>query len=437
MNRYFKFKLCKTNTRVVVWSLYLFLAMISLCADTRICEAAPQIVMPEYVTTFDGVSIAVHPDPKTPSITAIITNDGKDTVTIVERVYISESGLLMFDSAGNFLPFTNAEKKRMVLPHPNNEFKLAPGKSLSNFFILSQYYQFNGPGVFYVYVSRMVIGGTWKGDWTSGLQLKYVRSPILQLTLKTGAPPIWKVVPAIPLPNSASQGSQGSQLIIPPYPRHQIPTTGPIATLAQISIAVHTGDLEQIKRLCYQSDSGPEALFVDDAESAIALTIFCNALQKRFGVNPEQHLAQTHSSPETFSRFLNELNLNSLKINGDEASVGILEYQRGKFVPGSFAFYFRKVNGYWLLDSWATYKRIMSIKQYLLEVQYRHKQMQMFNSLTQSLIDNHFANLQEFIIYANQQTTAIVNWFMTQSIKNQQLQKQNHSIPVNASTTQK
>ncbi|HTV47289.1 MAG TPA: hypothetical protein VMG59_02485 [Phycisphaerae bacterium] len=397
---------------VVVLSQMLCLILMIIPSSAKtLFESANNSTMnfqePVILSAFDGINVTIQPDPKILAVTIVTKNKGKDTVMIFDEPSLAATGLLMFDSVGNLLPYTEEEDQRQAFPNRQTLY-LAPGKSLTQVFALNQYYQFNNKGVFYVFYSQYVIVGAGKR----------VGSPILQLILNGEMRPNWKVVPAVPQPPPSMSPQLENQMQEHSYPKYKIPTDGPIATLTQISAAVQAGDLEQVKQLCYQANTDPPPLFVAEAEEAIAMSKLCVALQSKFSVNPEQNIARTHPSPEEFSHFLAELNPNSMKINDDIASVGIFYYQEGKFVPSnSFAFHFRNVNGEWLLDSWATFKSQLNVSQYNLNVENDLKEAQMFNSLTQDLENNRFTNLQDFNAVADQQMIAIDRWFMAQSLK--------------------
>src|SRR5580658_6992398 len=81
---------------------------VSLSAIAPACQAA-QPYIPTGVSVFDGVSIAAQPDQKSLMITAVITNNGKDTVTLINGGAFIFNGLVMFDNAGNRLSYTNVQ----------------------------------------------------------------------------------------------------------------------------------------------------------------------------------------------------------------------------------------------------------------------------------------------------------------------------------------
>lgn len=368
---------------------------------------------PKPVKTFRGVRILIHTKKKKLGIETTTENRGKNIVTLISGGQFGWK-LSVFDRDGHKLSHSAARTKKHIIPHRKLIY-LDPGKSIKRIFILSQYYQIPSQGVFYVYVSRWVAGGKWSGGSTIGLVQKFVRSPILKLTLHQGAVPAWKVVHAVPHHKPAPQTQPSNT---PPYPKYKVPATGPIAALAALSKAVQASDLDRVKQLCYEKKIKP-GYITAMAKEAIVIRRFSLAVQNKFGMNPEKRLTRTHSTPESFSHFLKELNPKTLKIKGNMAKVGVWYIHKGKLLPmPSFAFHFRKVKGHWLLDSWATYKSVFKTKaRYRLGVEHKLRQAKMFDSWTHTLAKRHFANLHAFEAFTAPQETAEDHWFMKQSMK--------------------
>lgn len=376
---------------------------------------AMNVISPAPVDTFAGIHIAIKGHRHSLNVTAITTNQGKDTATIFRSTGdFVESGLMMFDPKGRKLKYTNAFQKKLWRPRVLRSTDLGPGKAIKKTFTIDRYYKFARRGVFYLYVAELVAKGKGKGSSVPAKQ-KFVRSPILKLTLRQGRPPEWRVVPAVPKP-----GPRRTQLAVPPFPKYNIPAGGPVATLDGISTAVRAHDLKRVKQLCYHGASGPEPFIVANAREAIAISNFCKAMQNKFGINPEKHLTLTHPTPESFSYLVKELNVRSLKINGDDASVGILYFKGKKFAPmPNFAFCFRKVRGHWLLDSGATYKHLSQSRgQYRLAIEKSIRETHVFDSLTRQLAAGRFAALKDFTAVAARRLAAVNDWFMLQSMKN-------------------
>ncbi len=324
--------------------------------------------------------------------------------------------LLVYDRRGNRLPYTAAAQDRRTRSAGRSRgIRLRPGSSRVKEFHIRRYCAVPRSGTFYVYACRAVTAVRGGGGPPPQPSSAYVRSPIYRLTLRKGQPPTWKVVRALPVPRPPAPPKRP---VVPPFPKYKMPASGPIVTLAEVSEAVHAGDLSRVKRLCYSGGPGKAPYFVAMAQDAISIARFCRALQKKFGINPQRRLTQTHTTPKSFSQFLAEIDAPALKINGDRAAVPVLWYDKGKFVRfPKFDIRFRKVHGRWLLDSWASYKPISPPWQYRMDVENELTESHMYGALTRALDKKHFANLKAFEAYANPKAAAQDNWFMRQWMK--------------------
>lgn len=155
------------------------------------------------------------------------------------------------------------------------------------------------------------------------------------------------------------------------------------------------------------------------AVEAVNLARLRTAVLKRFGVDWCKGMENLHPSPAGFSQFLQELDLRTLKIRGNRASVGTVYYNGKAFVPfPGFDFRFRKINGHWLVDSWATYQHISTPARYRQNVIGDLREARLFRSLTDKIKSGRFGNLKEFIKSADQRLAAEDDWFTLQSMKN-------------------
>jgi hypothetical protein len=377
-----------------------------------------QIMRPKPVKTFAGTHILAAPRNRPLEIRTTTVNHSSSFVTIFKGGPFG-SRLSVFDASGTRL------RSPAFWTGPGGSasghlFYLAPGASTKNKFVLKGNAPFNATGVFYVYISRIVVEGKWGNGPTTRIAQKTIRSPILKLTLRKGRPPLWQVVSRVPRPPPRPMRHQRGTFT-PHYPPYRIPTTGPIAVLAQISKAVRAGNIQAVKQLCLHGSRQPPPLYVANAEEAIALASYCAAIGKQFGhaigAKALRGLGQIHPSPEGFSHTLKVLNFRSLRIKGDRASVGTFWFNGKEIVPmPKFAFRFRKVNGHWLLDSRASYRSTITPRGYHLNAENSIKEAQLFDSLSRELAAGRFATLAEFTAVADRMMAAEDDWFTSQSL---------------------
>ena len=362
---------------------------------------------------FHGVRISLKPVPGQIAVKAKITNEGGNAVWLPGPIRWE---LALLDNTGNLIRTVRSLRRPPAAGSTvYKSIILKPGKSFSTkpFFVNTDTER---RGTFYIFVQREVTAGRGK---TSTLNSVTIRSKILRLTIRPGTLPAWRIVKRIP--PSIPHAPVVQLSTNPPYPTHRIPTTGPIAALAEISKAVRAGNIQAVKQLCWHGSRQPPPVYVANAEEAIAMMKFCHAIGRQFGrpigAKALRHLEQTHPSPKGFSRFVEELNLRSLRINGNRASVGTLWFNGRKFVPmPKFAFHFQKIRGHWLLDSRATYKEMLTARQYQLNVENSVKDTQIFDSLSQGLLEGRFATLAEFTATADRKMAAENDWFTSQSL---------------------
>ena len=226
------------NICLVAWSCGAHCLLVFSGGQIRAgVSATPKHI--KYVARFGGVSISARPGRRSLVIRAIAKNRGNRAATLVEASNSFGWWLSMFDRNGRRLPYTATRLKTQYLPGGRLIY-LAPGKTAVGVLKLSRYFRLRHSGVFYLFASRLVAAGGYKGGSTNGLVQKYVRSPILKLTLHRGFPPVWKVVPALPRLKPIPPLAPG---IAPRFPKYNIPTSGPIATPAPIAQAVRAGEL--------------------------------------------------------------------------------------------------------------------------------------------------------------------------------------------------
>ncbi len=422
MNRYYRVCVITGCYLVSVLAAYCFASPVFCAVDVLSRPPAlmqtMQIMRPKPVKTFAGTHILAAPRNRPLEIRTTTVNRSRSFVTI------SKGGsfgcrLSVFDASGTRL----RSPAFWIGPGgaaSGRSFYLAPGASTKNAFVLKGNAPFNATGVFFVYVSRLVVKGKWDGGSVVGMRQGFVRSPIMKLTLRKGWPPLWQVVSRVPRPPPGTMPVQRLALT-PHYPPYRIPTTGPIAVLAQISKAVRAGNMQAAKQLCWHGSRQPPPFYVASAEEAVAIQNYCRALGKQFGraigAKALRGLGQIHPSPEGFSHTLKVLNFRSLRIKGDRASVGTLWFNGKKIVPmPKFAFCFRKVNGHWLLDSRASYRWTLTSGGYQLNVENSVKEAQIFDSLTRELAAGRFATLAELIAVADRKMAVENDWFTSQSL---------------------
>ena len=351
---------------------------------------------PPPVRRFDGALITLTPVRHRLAVEAVIKNSGGDTLDL-DRGGVDGWQLWVMDSAGN---------RMSVQPTTGATFSatLAPGASLKKLFPLAAYSKGKRPCCLYVYVTRWI---------ASKNGTAVITSPILKMTLRNNAPPKWKTVPFVPKP----ERHLPAHVLVPPFPPHVLPATGPITALEEISKAVHTGNLRHVKQLCYHGSAAPPPFIVALAQEAVAVHRYCLALHKRFGADPEKQMAGSLTTPESFSSFLAELNLKTATIQGDRASVGTLWFNGKKFVPmPNFVFRFRRIGGHWLLDSRATYEGVLTKRQYRLNVENCQKNADVFNSLAREIGTGRYATLAAAEKAAGKRLAAVGDWFMMQSM---------------------
>jgi hypothetical protein len=344
-------------------------------------------IRPAPKASFHGAVISVNPKRRGLAVSAVIVNRGPGALWVFEHGELIGWRLRAFSGDGRPLRL----KRRSPRKRRSRTVVLRPGMSLARTFNLSAWPELSKEGVYYLYVERAVALPTGPGGATVG-------SPILRLTLRKGAPAAWKVVPAVPKPAYHYRPPRPP----PPFPPYRVPRTGPIATLAEISAAVHGGDLGAVRRLCYHGRREPSPFYVASAEEAIAAAKMCAAVGKKFGGDTgaklERGLTLLHPTPESFSRFVAELDPRSLTVARGRASVGILCFHAGRFVPTGNGFRFREIGGRWLLDSRATWSTGAGVSRrgYRLDVEYMLAGARLFGSLRSSVAAGKFATLGAF-----------------------------------------
>lgn len=361
-----------------------------------------------FHTTYHGVTLSIAPSRRRLIVTATITNHG-GRVVFVQHGAMRKWTFGVLDVRGRSLV-----KQRHLPAHTEGfDSPLPPGRSKVQKFSLERLPGLAAPGTFYVYSTAPILA---KPVGNGRLKTVYFRSPILRLILAVGKPPAWKVVAAMPRPQRRPRRRR-VPAVVPPYPRFKIPGTGPIATLSGIAKAVGSQDLDAVRKLCYKGHHAVLPFYVAFAAQAIAEDQCIASGKKKFSVNPWPRL---QPSPQVFSNILSRLNPRSLKVNGNTASVGIFWFHRGKFIAfPSFGYHFRKVNGRWLLDSWATQEsaRGPSLRSYRLNVENSLRQAETFESLAKDLAAGRFVSLSDLRAAARHRFGAVSDWFMLQSMK--------------------
>lgn len=365
------------------------------------------------VASIYGAIMTIKPTKGRLEVAATITNRGRHTVILFTGRRWLGWRLRAFDGGGrplrSALPPLPRAGPRLIY--------LRPGHSLSRRFDIAGWPELRSPGGFYFYAQRWVLGavGVKRGRGSPVLA-----SPILRLILRKGKTPLWKAASAVPRLHYRPPP------LAPPFPAYKVPRRGPIATLAGISQAVHSGDLNRVRQLCFSSGGGHEPFYVADAEEAVALARMCRAVGARFGpvvgARFERGLARTHPSPEGFTQLVAELDPHTLKIDGKRASVGILYWQKGKFVPTGNLFCFRLVKGQWLLDSRATLATSYFFRRdpglYARNVAAHLSAAHAFDGLARALAGGRFATLAEFRKALRSQLVAQSRRFLVESMKN-------------------
>ncbi len=369
-----------------------------------------------YPSSRDGIKMEITPSPHDVAVVATVTNRGRVNASLVHGGPLGVWRLFVFDATGK--PIQATPVARLRVPSRISTHALKPGMAANKHFSLRQYVAGARRGTFYVYVERYI--GVPSGKFTD---FSIFRSPILRVSIHPGMLPQWKYVQSV---HRYGQPGVTRASPAPPFPPNQIPVTGPIATLTQIAAAVERRNLAAARKLCYQGHHLPEPFYVAFAARAIAAQGCTTLVEKRFGVNPWPHLVP---SPEVFLHILQRLNPKSLRINGDKAIVGVLWYNKGKFIPfPSFAYHFRKVHSRWLLDSWATQMSVprASATSYQLNVENSLREAAAFDGLARDVAAGKFASFHAFKISARQRMAAVDDWFMVQSMKgNKQWMKAN------------
>lgn len=403
-------------------------AVWSVCLLVLACHGSAEgktwvrrVTSPIQVGRFSGVRIVLVPARNSLVIRALTENHGMEIATLIRGGRFGCQPVI-YDRNGRKLRYS-ALREKLINAGQTHLVFLDPGATRKRVFVLKSYLAKLRTGRYFVEISRLVIRGKYAGGETANLAQKFVVAPILRLTIRSGLPPVWKVVGSVPRPKP---GPRPATPAVPAFPRYVIPKTGPIATMSMIAQAVGAHNLNQVRQLCYSGGHSTTPFYLASAKEAIAATRYCRAVQKRFGVNLEKQISP---SPDMFQHFLAELNPRSLKIKGEKASVGALWFDKGKFVPmPSFAFHFRRIRGRWLLDSWATYSSNppTSLASYRRNTEYCLREARMFDSLARAASGTQFANYHEFNIFAEHRMVAQDDWFTLQSMKdNPQWMKDN------------
>ncbi len=379
-----------------------------------------RIVPRQIATNFHGAAITIKPEQGRLAIKATITNSGRSSLFLFQGGFDGWH-VFAFDDKGRSLQRIRDQSAFTGV------VRFRAGASTSHIFTLAHYFRWrpakaepdqlgttthaaNGgekppiAGTFYVYVMRQVATKTASA---------FVKSPILKLELRPGAAPAWREVNVIPHPKIRRTATH----VLPPLPAaYPIPGTGPIVTLATIDRAVHAGNMQEVQQLCCHEPTTP--FYVAAAQAAVDAKQVCAIVQKKFGkaaaISLNQFLTSTGSSPDTFSRFVRELDPRSLRITHGTATVGVVYFHLGKFVRvPSFKFCFRRIHGRWLLDSRATMATAgIANKMYRLNVGNALRKARIFASLSNKLAAGRFATLSEFQHKVDQQLAENSERFM-------------------------
>ncbi len=363
-----------------------------------------------YPSSRDGIKVEITPSPHGVAVVATVANRGRVNAYLIHGGLLGVWRLFVFDAAGRLVHSTSVAHLHMpprISPHTLN-----PGMAADKRFDLSRYLHGAGRATFYVYVERYV--GVQSGKNTGFFIL---RSPVLRASICRGAPPLWKVVAAVPIPGMKARPNRAA-VAAPAFPRYKIPTTGPIATLAAMAKATHARDISAVRRLCFNGHHAAEPFYIALAARAVAARRCISVVKNRFGIDPWPRVVP---SPDVFSHILRQLDPRAVHIHGETATVGVLWFDGGKFKPfPSFSYHFRKIHGRWLLDSWATQESAprASARSYRLNVENSLREAGVFNSLARDLAAGKFANIHAFQAAARRRMAAISDWFMVQSLKN-------------------
>ena len=371
-----------------------------------------------FFTDYRGVAMSIKPDRGRLNVTAGITNRGK-RVVFVQHAAMLKWTVTVLDDRGRPL----AGRRGSPVPAEGIDVPLRPGEQETKIFDLTGLSGLRPPGIFYVYSTVPVLAHPGPNDH---LYTVFFRSPILRLTLAEGTPPIWKVVNSFPRYRPWQKFLPISP-VAPPYPKHKLPTTGPIATLSEIATAVSVRDLKAVRKLCCDDLHATVPFYVALAAEAIAEEKCIAEAAGKFGVNPWPGF---RPSPRVFSNILSRLNLPSLKVKRKTASVGVLWFHAGRFVAlPLFRYYFHRVHGRWLLDFWATQEsaRSPSVRSYRLNVENSLREARAFESLTRGMAAGRFATVVDLKAAARQQFADVEDRFMLQSMKSNKRWMQAHA----------
>ena len=346
-------------------------------------SSRPRRIQPlgAFVKDFHGATARLSPLAKKLGVVWTVTNNGK-TVVYANGAF-SAGQLRLWTASGK--PVLRKHKYLTAGPME----RLVPGASFRLVIALRKYFQIPGLGSFKVTF--------WNSVWDRlAAQIPRQASIRTKLNLFTKLAAagdivnlesnalIVKIGPGGKLTWSVPGGGAAPKAVkVTPAPRPPaqpiLPATGPVATLSALANAVRTANLTKVRALV---DRTPAAkLILAEIPLAGQIDLFCRAVRQHLAFDPTPHLEKVYPSVGSLDKILTRLDLKSLRINGDQASVAVwgLNRARTKWVAG-LTLLLRRVHGKWLYSGAAGFR--LTRQQLAREGEFDRRLAKIFGGLT-------------------------------------------------------
>ncbi len=328
-------------------------------------------ILPQYygrfTKTFHMASLRLSPARTGECVVATVANRGTRTLRV--SAHFSAWQLTVAAISGPPPRRTAAAHGMPLAPMR----RVTPGGDTRFTFDIAKYFRLPRSGTFRIQLCCAVAARTAGKGPQAGAPV-YLRSNRLTLTIGPGGKLAWSVPGGGAVPKAVK---------ISPVPRPParaiLPATGPVATLSALADAVSTANVTKARALV---DRTPAAkLILAEIPLAGQIDLFCRAVRQHLAFDPAPRLEKVYPSVGSLDRILTRLDLKSLRINGDQASVAVwgLNRARTKWVAG-LTLLLRRVHGKWLYSGAAGFR--LTRQQLAREGEFDRRLAKIFGGLT-------------------------------------------------------
>lgn len=359
-----------------------------------------------FVKSFHGATATLSPAARGLSVVWTLTNNGKAVVYVAGGC--SPAQLDMRAATGQGVRPTGCPGE---LGHVE---PVAPGRIFRVVIRLRRYLQVPTHGTFKV--------DYWNSVWDRKAAHEFMQSPgKLDLGLFLARDVVNLQPNALVVKIGADGklawskpggGAAPKAINVSPAPPHvgksALPTSGPIAALAAVADAVRRADVKAAGQLVDRTPAG--RLILAEIPLAGAINRFCRVVRQRLAFDPAPHLAAAFPSVDELDNTLTRLDLKSLKVRGDRASVAIWVINRAriKWVPG-LTLRLRRVKGRWLYSGAAGFH--LTEPQLRREQKFDRRVTEIFRALTIRVREGKIKTLADLDLISAAQLGRVNEWY--------------------------